>query len=305
MWQVLDLVHPSLYCYVNHRSRIWSRDGKAWDGWIGGGDPEPGAAPESGGNTNPWESVQYQWLPSEVNVSADGVATFESYINNLHPERHSKLYETLESILGRFIPMWQKVLTAAAYPREPRLAVDAYDWWGPDPVMPSDVSDEDAWHDEQYELREQQEIKLPDFGAFVAPSEEQVVDLTDSKLQVIVKLADIRLTPESPEYKGGVWHVEGMQNESIVASGIYYYDSHNISESRLAFREAVCEPEYEPNDNNGVDQAYGLGDGHSLNQERGYVLTGSNKAIALPNWTHQLLQHGAQEHGQPTFTFAS
>jgi len=28
-------------------------------------------------------------------------------------------------------------------------------------------------------------------------------------LQVIVKLANIELTPENPKYHGGVWHVEG------------------------------------------------------------------------------------------------
>ncbi len=47
--------------------------------------------------------------------------------------------------------------------------------------------------------------------------------------QVIVKLANIILTPSNPEYKGESWHVEGMQNEHIVASGMYYYDSHNVS----------------------------------------------------------------------------
>jgi hypothetical protein len=29
-------------------------------------------------------------------------------------------------------------------------------------------------------------------------------------LQVIVKLANIELTPEKPDYRGGVWHVEGQ-----------------------------------------------------------------------------------------------
>jgi hypothetical protein len=46
---------------------------------------------------------------------------------------------------------------------------------------------------------------------------------------VIVKLANIILTPEKPQYKGGVWHVEGMNNEHIVSSGIYYYDAENVS----------------------------------------------------------------------------
>ena len=67
-------------------------------------------------------------------------------------------------------------------------------------------------------------------------------------------------TPEKPEYKGGSWHVEGMLNERIVASGIYYYDQEcvtiqtswgpalthifrNITSSELAFRIAIQTPD--------------------------------------------------------------
>ena len=38
------------------------------------------------------------------------------------------------------------------------------------------------------------------------------------QLQVIVKLANIELTPEKPEYPGGVWHVEGKLVRLIVFS---------------------------------------------------------------------------------------
>ena len=45
----------------------------------------------------------------------------------------------------------------------------------------------------------------------------QVADLVDLKrngarrgLQVIVKLANIELTPEKPMYEGGTWHIEGQ-----------------------------------------------------------------------------------------------
>jgi hypothetical protein len=66
------------------------------------------------------------------------------------------------------------------------------------------------------------------------------VSLRGRTVQCIIKLANIHLTPEQPEYKGGSWHVEGtfvsdssdvsfkahceyvgMVNERIVASGIY------------------------------------------------------------------------------------
>ncbi|KAF9779883.1 hypothetical protein BJ322DRAFT_348066 [Thelephora terrestris] len=41
---------------------------------------------------------------------------------------------------------------------------------------------------------------------------------------------------EKPDYPGGKWHVE------VVSGFIHYYDSENISESRLAFRRATSEP---------------------------------------------------------------
>ena len=66
-------------------------------------------------------------------------------------------------------------------------------------------------------------------------------------------------TPEKPEYPGGSWHVEGMSNESIVVSGIYYFDQENISESSLAFRTAVDQPEdYRQDDGRGCMFTWGL-----------------------------------------------
>lgn len=47
------------------------------------------------------------------------------------------------------------------------------------------------------------------------------------------------LTPEKPDYNGGSWHIEGQLNERICASVLYYYDSENITESFLAFRQKV------------------------------------------------------------------
>jgi hypothetical protein len=42
------------------------------------------------------------------------------------------------------------------------------------------------------------------------------VSLPGSTIQVIVKLANIVLTPEKPEYPGGIWHVEGRQSSKRV-----------------------------------------------------------------------------------------
>lgn len=64
-------------------------------------------------------------------------------------------------------------------------------------------------------------------------------DFRDEGLQVIIKLSSIELTPEKPEYEGGNWHIEGMLNEHIAATALYYYDVDNVTESRISFRTAA------------------------------------------------------------------
>ena len=90
------------------------------------------------------------------------------------------------------------------------------------------------------------EYIMPEPEPFVVPPEpinnESPSDLRRSNqsngIQVIVKLANINLTPEKPNYDGGSWHIEGQMNEHIVATALYYYDSENISSSRLSFRQS-------------------------------------------------------------------
>ena len=104
-------------------------------------------------------------------------------------------------------------------------------------------------------------------------------------LQVIVKVAQIVLTPERPAYPGGSWHLEGMVNEHIAASLIAYTDSDNVEASELAFRGAVNESEldYEQNDGVGVQSVYGLRDGDPLTQPLGAVHTAPGRVVCFPN----------------------
>jgi hypothetical protein len=64
--------------------------------------------------------------------------------------------------------------------------------------------------------------------------------------------------PEKPVYAGGTWHVEGMINEAIVSTGIYYYDEDNITPSKLAFRAAVDGPGYQQGDDFATRAIYGI-----------------------------------------------
>lgn len=78
-----------------------------------------------------------------------------------------------------------------------------------------------------------------------------------------------------------------MANERIVASGIYYYSSSNITESRLNFRQGIREPDYEQYDYEGVDKLYNLQNEQALNQYLGSIITKEGRCIAFPN----TLQH--------------
>ncbi|KAH9842492.1 uncharacterized protein C8Q71DRAFT_733085 [Rhodofomes roseus] len=116
----------------------------------------------------------------------------------------------------------------------------------------------------------------------------KTVDLRGKTLQVIVKLANIVLTPEKPEYGGGTWHVEGMDNEAIVSTFIYYYDTENITESTLSFRNAVNEPRYHgQGDTYCMRRLYDIAANETCVQNVGQVTTKQDRCIAFPN----LYQH--------------
>ncbi|OMJ14951.1 hypothetical protein AYI69_g7474 [Smittium culicis] len=119
---------------------------------------------------------------------------------------------------------------------------------------------------------------------------QKQINLNNTRLQVIVKLANTILAPDNPKYEGGVWHVEGMKNENIGSSYIYYYDQENISESQLDFRVSISEPDYEQDDIKGVLNTYGLIDDCALVQNIGHINTLKNKCITFPN----IYQHKVQ-----------
>ena len=124
--QMLDLVHPHMYLYVNGLSREVSDESLPWPQFIGSGGVVPRAAHLKAPSllwysSNDKEyydimtSATYQWLPSEVQVDGNGKCKFLSYINNLHPHQYAGLYGVLEQVLERFIPLFNQVLTDLAY----------------------------------------------------------------------------------------------------------------------------------------------------------------------------------------------
>ncbi|MEV8585932.1 DUF4246 domain-containing protein [Streptomyces sp. NPDC051180] len=277
--QVLDLVHPSLFCLVREASGAPER---AWQN------------PTNQFSKHEFSEV-FQWLPTDVDVSDGGEAAFRSYVNNVHPETHRELAAVLPDLFARMLPLWENVLTDLRHPRPPRIAADPYGWYDSEPAYPVRASFGDdatyaearrVWADAHEEWWENRRPVVPDAPAFTAPEVPDAasrVDLRGRRLQVIAKLATIHLTPEKPEYAGGSWHVEGMLNERIVSTGIYYWDSENITESRLSFRAALDDPEYEQNDDNGLREVFGLEDEDALNQLLGSSSTPAGRCLAFPN----------------------
>ncbi|MGW6883578.1 DUF4246 domain-containing protein [Streptomyces goshikiensis] len=281
--QVLDLVHPSLFCLVNEVS----------------GGPERAWLNPTDRYSRYEFSEKFQWLPTDVDVSEDGDVAFRSYVNNVHPEAHRELASVLPELFARLRPLFENVLTDLRHPRPLRIEADPYGWYDSEPQRPEKSAHGDdeayaealsAWElalDDWWENRSPVIPDAPDFTPPERPGASDRVDLRGRRLQVIVKLATIHLTPDKPEYAGGSWHVEGMMNERIVSTGIYYWDSENITESRLSFRAALDDPSYEQNDDNGLREVYGLEDEDALNQTLGSASTPAGRCLAFPN----VLQH--------------
>ncbi|XP_035707763.1 uncharacterized protein LOC110849832 [Folsomia candida] len=142
----------------------------------------------------------YQLLPADVVIDSDGASHFTSYVNGLYPAEHGELYATLEQVLDKMVPMFEKVLT------EIRTAGQAEAESGP---------------------KTRRQLANPSIVS-IAP-----VSLRGRKIQVVVRMATTILTPENSKHPGGQWHIEGMANEQIVAVGLHYFSNENITTSEL------------------------------------------------------------------------
>lgn len=269
--QVLDLVHPSLYPLQYQITPVLPEDYPNKIGIECGLDRLKDCAPMPA-YSGPAKkevaqygiSTKFQWLPAIFDVDRNGKVQIESYINGLHPKYHRELYEPIARVFERAIPGINGALTVYGSPQRIRFGPVGEYCFYTYPKSEEDLIKElgdDGWEDmiendvDIFRLRGKPFVSEPKWDGI---PELTPVDIRDFKLKVIVKLANIHLTPEKPEYTGGTWHVEGQINEDIVATILYYYDSENITDSRLAFRVSQEQPQYEQNDTYGVRKIYGL-----------------------------------------------
>ncbi|RDB21416.1 hypothetical protein Hypma_011642 [Hypsizygus marmoreus] len=320
--KVLDLVHPSLFPLIYGRSRILPTALVSLDDCIercGEGEivpippeKETYLVPDGWHFTRPFSS-QFQWLPCDVDISGGNRAVrITSYINNLHPGRNKDLYSVLEKLIACAIPLWNLTLTPLkapcfAYYTRIRYYNCEYDP-KPEQVLPTHGPQREEGEDEfDYEDRREawyhsiRKVVQPEPGTFRPPEvrKEGDVDILrdygDRGIQVIVKLANIHLTPDNPEYEGGTWHVEGQLNEHICATAVYYYDSENVTTSRLAFRQQCAtdigsEASYEQDDHNWLKEVFGCDPTGPGVQDIGSVDTLEGRLLTWPN----ILQHQVQ-----------
>ena len=221
---VHNLAHPALYPIVYGRTM-----GKAT-----GSDAVTILEPPELQGADKFISKRFQWMPSDFSVGADGKVTLLSpYINNIHPTRHKDLYSVLPEILQHALPLFEHVLSDLVRPLLPtRIATSgarglgggaaANCIWENGIPRPS-PSSEDEYDEDKDAWFAKREFKTPD-ARRKYEGDLQVMgnrlSLRGRTLQVIVKLANILLTPERPEYPGGKWHVEGPQS-CFVRNGLY------------------------------------------------------------------------------------
>ncbi|KAF8207053.1 hypothetical protein K438DRAFT_1904759 [Mycena galopus ATCC 62051] len=287
--RVLDLVHPSICPLI-------------FDQTFGTGDDgcittfENPDADELGVGFM-FISLRFQWLPSDFEVFKDGTVKLKSpYINNISPKHHAALVPVIERVMESAIPLWDRCFPA----RVANTEGNNYNndeisciWPGGRPY--AEGAEEDAQQMQDYSAWLQRRMirdplvlpdALPQYEDALrnAWAENTAVSLLDSTIQVIVKLANIVLTPENPEYPGGVWHVEGMATESIVSTFIYYYESVNIEPCDLNFRMATQAPQpHDQDDSTCMTTLYGINREEPCVQDIGSVETKAGRCIAFPN----------------------
>lgn len=230
--RVVDLVHPSMFPLIYGRSRILR------DRSIGMEDclkvhPSEGEIipipPEEESKLPPPKpnvidysqlkaipkpySLKFQWLPCDVQMEWPSGCNVTSYINNLHPTEHAKLYPIIEEIIACAIPLWNYTLGPLD---GQNCRKDGVKWssspiWPPTRITYSDVSyhAETPTNGRRFTAADVVQPEPQKYIRWEPPAVNLRLDYWGS-LQVIVKLANIELTPEKPEYQGGSWHVEGQ-----------------------------------------------------------------------------------------------
>ncbi|KHN96906.1 WD40 repeat-like-containing domain protein [Metarhizium album ARSEF 1941] len=363
--KVLDLVHPSLWPLVYARTRILTdKTCNVQDCMDACGQGTVLSKPTRAElvMTPRWPygqdglsvtslSLNFQWLPCDVEIDEDGHASIDSYINNLNPAEHAELYSIIGGFIQQSLPAWdviyrwpeeysfQRLTARKVGPNctTPDVCRAHYECLpGNRPVDERELDQEDdefgpyssdsesssvrnqldnEWFDRTHPVilpdAQPEEGLSPDRFFHLGPGDVRSSNFFngESRIQVIVKLANIHLTPEKPTYEGGSWHIEGQLNEHICGTALFYYDNENITESRLAFRTKSNREEldtgldYGQSDYRSIARTFAIDPrpGHdSTVQDIGSVLTRQGRAVFFPNlYQHQVRPFSLADPSRP------
>ncbi|RXW15007.1 hypothetical protein EST38_g10850 [Candolleomyces aberdarensis] len=312
--KVLDLVHPSLFPMIYGKSRalpVGSRVTTLEDciKRCGEGDvlnvktsnrltDEDPWSDNSGGShaKSTFQDTSQEFLPTSTICILNTIAgcIFSSKISFMRLFRSGKE------------PSFPKT-TCAPFPRRIEYTFCNYNpdpeaWPEEEQIQQEEGEDEgDFWERRQEWIKQTRVVEQPEPEQQFKPTvfEREPLNFKEEfgilPLQVIVKLANIELTPEKPEYGGGGWHVEGKRNKSICATAIYYYSSENITPSSLAFRQqsdgdCFTDFPYQQGQHDFLDAVFGLSNWSDSVQDMGSVDTREGRIITFPN----ILQHQVQ-----------
>ncbi|KAJ2876470.1 hypothetical protein H4R27_006334 [Coemansia aciculifera] len=308
--RVLNLIDPSLFPLIYSRSKLCRQTGtspqaalriedagefpRSLEGWrkalnVTGNGESDYYIPIGIMQYGSYPSKELCWLPSEFRVDNNRAVTIESYINNLHPIKHAALYPAIARVFSKFLPLLEQVVTDLVHPRPPRVKADPSKYYISAP--PPGEDDDDYEEFEPWRRRALIDIPMPEL--FVAPTRPvNPYKLCGRRLQAVVKMSSIELTSKRPIYGGEDWSVAGLDNERIIATGIFFYDVVNIAPSSLQFRETLGSSfNVDQFDIDAVVNVYGiehdkLVEGDRASQELGSVGIKDGRCLVFPN-VHQ------------------
>ena len=102
-----------------------------WKLYMGAGEVIPEGTVPLDCLDQPFVSKKFQWLPADIIVDSNGSVKFLSYINTMHPQWHAPLYAATAPLLQRMLPLFERVLAAAAVPQH-RAVSPPEKIWVPD-----------------------------------------------------------------------------------------------------------------------------------------------------------------------------
>ncbi|KAK6518614.1 hypothetical protein TWF506_005749 [Arthrobotrys conoides] len=211
-------------------------------------------------------SDKFCCLPTEFEVSADGKQTkIISYINNLPQSDEQKLglHKVLEGIFTCFVPLFNNVLADLSRPQPKAAPTIDNSEFIPTPEYL------EKWNEilDRFEHGEALDPDIIDYtkknctdhvqcqegkrkckmvchlnslhrqDIWTPPPISDTLKLEGRKVKVFVRLSSIHLSPGlSPEYRQRDWQTNARLNERIVATGVYYFERENITDSRLDFK---------------------------------------------------------------------